>query len=162
MRFLRMFSPVYWRRSAPSEGPDARVETPRPWHDSGVAEEVEAFLAGRLVDHMAAQHRPVPPWTALNRLAHADHAVIAGLVAGAGLERTAYSGAVHPWAMSERFAAAQFLARAGTPAQLLDLQRSTLVPLELDLVERARRERLTPEQVLDAAVDALDSYHSGA
>lgn len=156
-----MFSPTYWRRSAPSEGPDAGAEPPHPWHDSGLAEEVEAFLAGRLVDHMAAQHRPVPPWTALNRLAHADHPVIAGLVAGAGLERSLYSGAVHPWAMTERFAAAQFLARARTTAELRALQQTTLVPLELDLVERARRERLTPEQVLEAAVDALDTYHPG-
>ncbi|HEX6417973.1 MAG TPA: hypothetical protein VFZ77_05740 [Acidimicrobiales bacterium] len=161
MRFLRMFSPAYWRRSAPREGPDPGGLPPHPWHDSGLADEVEAFLAGRLVDHMAAQHRPVPPWTALNRLAHADRAVIAGLVAGAGLERSAYSGAVHPWAMTERFAAAQFLARARTQTELQALQQTTLVPLELDLVERARRDRLTPEQVLEAAVDALDSYHPG-
>lgn len=149
-----------WRHSPRGE---RRGEAPaeRAWQHSGVGDEVEAFLAGRLVDYMATRHQPVPAWAALNRLAHSDHDTLALLVEGAGLDTTGRSVAPHPWAAVERFAAAQIMIRAPTAERLAGLQRSTLVPLELDLVERARLDRLTAEQVLDAAVAALDTYHAG-
>ena len=44
--------------------------------------EIEAFLGGRFVDHLAKHGQPVPAWAVVNRLAHADHAELVRLVDG--------------------------------------------------------------------------------
>jgi hypothetical protein len=153
--------PHFWHRSTPGD-PDDELATSRPWRDSGLAAEVEAFLAGRLVDHLSGRHQPVPPWAALNRLAHADLADLLRLLEGVDLGWLAHpsSGQAY-WAPAERFVAGHLLATARTPEDLGRVQRATLVPLELGLIERSKFERLTPEQVLDAGAEALDSFRPG-
>ncbi|HKH07134.1 MAG TPA: hypothetical protein VKA65_18345 [Acidimicrobiales bacterium] len=129
----------------------------RAWVDSGVAAEVEAFLAGVLVDHLAGHRQAVPTWAALNRLAHADHSQLVRLVGGAGLDPLAASACrVHAWAEPERFVAAQMLATDGaTPEGLWRLQRDVLVPTELSLIDRTRGEALTAAGVMDIAMEAV-------
>jgi hypothetical protein len=65
------------------------------------------------------------------------------------------------WAPAERFVAGRLLARARTPEDLGRVQGATLVPLELGLIERSKIDRLTPEQVLEAGAEALDSFQLG-
>jgi hypothetical protein len=65
------------------------------------------------------------------------------------------------WTPAERFVAGHLLAAARTPEDLGRIQRATLVPLELALIERSKIDQLTPEQVLDAGAEALDSFRSG-
>jgi hypothetical protein len=63
----------------------------------------------------------------------------------------------------ERFIAANLLVTRGTtPEALRDVQRSVLVPLELQLIDETRHEKMTAEQVLDAGARALETYHTGA
>jgi hypothetical protein len=67
------------------------------------------------------------------------------------------SGLRAPWA-TERFVAAGVLARAPTPSRLDELQSQVLVPVELALLNRSQTESLGAEQVLAAAVEALDAH----
>jgi hypothetical protein len=121
--------------------------TPAPVGEgTEVGDEVAAFLAGRLVDHYAATGHPVPPWAVLNRVAHAERPELARLLMG----RVAVA-----WAGPERLIAAHLLTRAPTPEALGALQRDVLVPLELELIERWKPERLGVDEVVAAVVDAL-------
>lgn len=112
------------------------------------ADDVTAFLAGRLVDHYVVTAHSIPPWAVLNRLAHADRSELARLLTGRVGVRVA-------WAGPERLIAAHLLARAPTPEALGRVQREVLVPLELGLIARWEPERLGLDEVLAAAVDAL-------
>ena len=149
------------RRQPRSTQPDDAV-APSDWRDSGVAEEVQAFVEGRLADHIRAQGDAIPAWAALNRLAHADHKTLVRLVEGEGLNQFPVRRS-HPWAEQERFVAGHLLATSGATPEALDrIQQQALVPLELSLIERSRTERFSPERVLDAGMKALDSYRTGA
>lgn len=158
MRFRRFRH--HERQPASPAGPTE----PRAWKDSGLADEVEAWLAGRYVDHLSGQGHVVPVWSVLNRLAHADHAVLVRLVEGDAADPSPYgTRKAHPWAIAERFIAAHLLAtRGATPEGLDRVQQSVLVPLELALMARTRYEKMTPDEVLEAGSQALDSYRTGA
>jgi hypothetical protein len=152
--------PRFWRRPDPADG-DGWSTGPRRWRDSSVADEVEAFLMGRLVDHLAARGRPVPAWAVLNRLAHADSGELRSLVDGTGGGWGGGSPLVQvPWASAERFIAGNLLARATTPAALATIQGTTLMPLELRLIERSKVEKLTIDQVFEAGAEALETFRS--
>jgi hypothetical protein len=98
----------------------------------------------------------------LNRLAHADRSELVRFVEGANVDWTAHPSPGQPyWTASERFVAGHLLARARTPEDLGPLQRATLVPLELGLIERTKAERLTADEVLELAAEAVDSLHPG-
>lgn len=153
MRFRR------FRHAEAGAYPAPPPAEPREWADSGLADEVEAYLAGQYVDHLTAQGHPVPVWSVLNRLAHADHAALVRLVEGNPGDR---AHKPHPWAVSERFIAARLIAtRGSTPEGLDAIQQGVLVPLELSLIERARHDRLTPDVILDLGIRALDSHPAG-
>jgi hypothetical protein len=159
MRIPRFWQP--WRRIPPDE-PDDELASSRAWRDSGLADEVEAFLAGRLVDHMIVARQPVPAWAVLNRLAHADRSDLVRFVEGANVDWVVHPSSRQPyWVASERFVAGHLLALAGTPDDLGRLQRATLVPLELRLVERTKVDQLTADEVLELGADAVDSFHPG-
>lgn len=153
MRFRR------FRHAEPGAYPTPPPDESRGWADSGLADEVEAYLAGRYVDHLTAQGHPVPVWSVLNRLAHADHAALVGLVEGNPGDG---AHSPHPWAVPERFIAARLIAtRGATPEGLDAVQQAVLVPLELSLIGRARHDKLTPDAILDLGVRELDSHPAG-
>jgi len=155
--------PRFWRSwgKLPRGDADDDLEQSLAFPDSGLADEVEALLAGRLVDHMTAARQPVSAWAVLNRLAHADWPDLMSFVEGG----TIADGTVHPpssppsWAPAERFVAGRLLALATAPDDLRVLQHATLVPLELGLIERCKVERFTADQILDLGEEALDSFH---
>ena len=127
-----------------------------------MADELEAFLAGRLVDHMTANHQPVAAWAVLNRLAHADRSDLVGFVEGATVDWVVHPSSRQPyWVASERFVAGHVLALARTPEDLGHLQRAALVPLELGLIERTKIDQLTADQVLELGAKAVDSFYPG-
>lgn len=151
----------FWHRRTPDRQDDELTES-RDWQDSGVADEIEAFLSGRLVDRIAASGHAVPAWAVLNRLAHADRSELIRLVEGVGHDRLAHPSATQsPWLAAERFVAGHLLARAKTPEDLARIQSAALVPVELSLIERSKIVRLTAEQVLEAGAEALDTFHPG-
>ncbi|HEY8524437.1 MAG TPA: hypothetical protein VIL48_05720 [Acidimicrobiales bacterium] len=153
------------RRAPGRSGHEAGTGRAEPcaWRESGLADEVEAFLAGRLADLYAAAGRPPPPWVAINRLAHAGRDELLHVVEG---ERV--PPYLHPsiraaqWRVTERFVAGALLAQARTPEELAAIQREALVPVELALIERSKVERLTPEAVIEAGAEALDARHPDA
>ena len=134
------------RHDREPEEPGGAHELSGASHDSDLADEVAAFLEGRLVDFYTLKGRLLPPWVALNRLAHADHSELVRLVGGS------------PWVTTERIIAARVLAQAPTPKLLDQLQSQVLVPIELKMVLHAKVEGLDSEQVLAAAVTALDAH----
>lgn len=141
------------RRDREPEEPGGEDELSGAWHDSDLAAEVVAFFEGRLVEFYTFKGRLLPAWVALNRLAHADRSELVTLVGGAarGTLRA-------PWATTERFIAGRVLAQAPTPELLDQLQSQVLVPVELEMLSRSTAEGLDAEQVLAAAVSALDAH----
>jgi hypothetical protein len=134
----------------------------RVWKPSGIGDEIEAYLHGHLVDHLATHGRLAPAWTAVNRLAHATLGELAIVVAGAQPGQSHAAARRRPvWADTERFAAARLLARAeGDAAEVARIQMADLIPLELALVDAAILHGMDARDVLDAAVEALDSSDS--
>jgi hypothetical protein len=156
--------PRFWHalRRSPRGHPDDELASSRAWRDSGLAEEVEAFLTGRLVDYMIASHQPVEAWAVLNRLAHADRSELVGFVEGANLDWVVHPHSRQPyWMASERVVAGHLLAVARTPEDLGGLQRAALVPLELGLIERSKINQLTANEVLELGAKAVDSFYPG-
>jgi hypothetical protein len=155
--------PRFWHlgRPVPPSDPDDWYASSRAWRDSGLADEVEAFLSGRLVNRLTATRQPMPAWAVLNRLAHADHSDLLRLVEGAADWMAHPSSGQAYWVAAERFVAAHLLARARTPDDLGRLQRAALVPLELVLIERTKIEQLTADQVLQLGAEAVDSFYPG-
>jgi hypothetical protein len=151
------------RKRERTQGADHAPAEDHAWKDSGLADEVEAFLGGRFVDHLARHGQPVPAWAVVNRLAHADHAELVRLVDGDLLDARYGAAKPHAWAVPERFIAANILVtRGATPEHLREIQRGVLVPLELRLIEDTRHEKMTAEQVLDAVARSLESFPTGA
>ena len=155
--------PHFWHfgRPARPSDPDDRYASSQAWRDLGLADEVEAFLAGRLVNHLTASRQPMPAWAVLNRLAHADHSDLLRLVEGAADWIAHPSSGQAYWVAAERFVAAHLLARARTPDDLGRLQRAALVPLELVLIELTKIDPLTADEVLQLGAEAVDSYYPG-
>ena len=50
-----------------------------PRWEAALSGETEAFLEGRIVEHLAAASRTVPTWAVLNKLAHASPEELADL-----------------------------------------------------------------------------------
>lgn len=145
-----------------SGGPSGGPAAPRAWRDSGLADEIEAILAGRLADLYAGAGRPLPSWAALNRLAHASRDELLHVVEGERMPSYLHPSVRTPeWKVTERFVAGRLLARARTPEDLAAIQREALVPVELALIELAKVERLTPEAAVEAAAEVLDSRRPG-
>ena len=77
----------------------------REWAHAGVADEVEAYLAGRYVELMVARKRPVPAWAVVNRLAHATRDELGRVVEGTTMSRGSPPSRRVAWEESERFLA---------------------------------------------------------
>lgn len=157
---LLMAFPFFGRRRSSGERRhrDDQSSVPFPL---GVmlAEEAEAFLAGRLADHLVATGRSVPAWALLNRLAHGGLPLVAACcVPGEeGWRSHPSMGAPH-WPAAERSLALRMLASAPRPDELRHLQSRALVPLESRLIERSRAEILSPGEVIGLASDAVDQH----
>src|ERR687891_380934 len=67
------------RRDGPGEGETQPLQA-RPSWEAALSGEAEAFLEGRLVEHLVAAHRKVPAWAVLNKVAHASVRELADLV----------------------------------------------------------------------------------
>lgn len=153
---------LHFRRQPKPRDQDEQLIRSRAWRDSGLADEIEAFLSGRLAEQFAGSGEAVPAWAVLNRLAHADRSELVRVVEGSGSDRLRHpSSGQPPWAPAERFVAGHLLARAATPEQLTRVQQAALVPVELLLIERSKIDRLTADQVLEAGAEALDTFHPG-
>lgn len=127
-----------------------------------LAGEAEAFLAGRLAEHLVDVGRPVPPWALLNRLAHGSVEQLAVLAITTDAGWRSHPSLGNPaWVATERSLATRLLRDVPTPESLWQVQAAVLVPLELQLIADAGRQSLTPGHVMGAASRALDEFLLG-
>jgi hypothetical protein len=102
-------------------------------------EEATAVLNGRMV-HRYGPGESVPAWARINELAHADWDDLTHLCdPTTPTSRSAWDGAV-------RYLAAEVVSAAGSPAGLRELQRSRLIPLELDMLAARGQTAATPTE----------------
>lgn len=128
-----------------------------------VGEELEAFVNGRLVDHLLAVGRPVPAWAVLNRLSHAS---VDDLIALAAADSSGVAGDARPgepaWLCAQRSLAAELVTGAARPDDITGVQQAVLVPLELWLIQRSRSEALSARRVIELASAVLADHRSSA
>jgi hypothetical protein len=122
-----------------------------PWakrwsHATVVATECEAFLAGAHVELLLQLGQRVPSAAWLNPLAHGDADRLATLAAGRWDE---LPSGYFPWERVVIFLAGEVLDTAERlKCDLVDLQRSRLIPLELDLLGRPESSLVEPRQLV--------------
>lgn len=117
--------------------------------------ECEAYLAGRLVEHLLAAELPVPRWAWTNLLAHGSRAQLAD----PKIHRRDWEGReLAAWSRARAYLAGEVLDLAGTAEQLRSLQTALLVPLELQLArKRSTRPQLDPGGWATSILRAMDS-----
>jgi hypothetical protein len=123
-----------------------------------LVDECEAFVSGRYVQDLDGDRRSVPEWAWLNILAHSGEGDIRAIAVG-GPPTNALHDAT--WRSALVFLAQEVLSemtrRGGT---LLDLQRSTLVPLELAFATEDICLNVQPAHVVGAVLTALAGHPS--
>jgi hypothetical protein len=118
-----------------------------------LADECEAFLSGHYAQYLNDDGRPVPEWAWLNVLAHGSEDDIRAFATGGPRLRDA------TWHHALAFLAQEVLneaaRRGGTVS---DLQRSTLVPLELELAATDTRSDMQRAQVVGSVLTTLAEH----
>lgn len=128
-------------------------------NDLGLAEDCEAFVAGRYAEHLERLGCPVPTWAWLNGLAHGDLDRLESLAAGrlkqVGWHRSGLRLA-STWPSAVAFLAGEVLdlVRSGR-ADLGELQLRVLRPLEEDVWCRPERHPHRPNQLVSAVLADL-------
>jgi hypothetical protein len=142
-----------WRRRHPEPAPEPPAAKATP---SFVADAVEAYLAGRYLDHAEQAERPLHGWMALNRVAHADPPTLEEIA-----EAELPARAVPAWRHREQVLAQRLLAITdGDPDAIREIQTELLVPLELQLLDVHPAAERTLTASVDVALDALSAWCS--
>lgn len=121
------------------------------WGGSGVADEAEAFLQGRLLEQVRAAGAggQAPPWMWLNAVAHGDKHVLEDLAAPSAANQQA----ANSWRAARAVVARELLDRSGgEPAMIRTLQHRVLIPLEERFTDLGH---LTPARLTDIGVHEL-------
>jgi len=135
-----------------------RDETGTPEGQALVAE-CQAFLVGGYVDYLTGADRPVPPWAWLNPLAHGSEEDVRELAErGPCVPVVDPTTAVWEKALSYLAEELQCLVASGGPP-LPEVQRSSLVPLELELAG-AGAEPLAPSDLVAAVMQTLQQFRA--
>jgi len=125
----------------------------RAWEQEFVAE-CEAFLSGHYAQWLAEENRPVPVWAWLNVVAHGSDDDLTSLATGEPPGQHAQGASV--WQQALAFLAQELISQATRRnCSLADLQRSTLVPLELELAGRRASGAGEPAQLVAGVLSAL-------
>jgi hypothetical protein len=123
-----------------------------PSSASVLSAETEAFVNGRMAEHLAAVSRPVPAWAVLNKLAHASAPELAAITR---LDPDASDLAAPAWHGAQVHLASCLLRRGAAPDEIRQIQRMQLIPLELSFIEQSKTRIVTSREVISAAHDAL-------
>ena len=123
-----------------------------------LATKCEAFLAGNYVELLDQLGQRVPSSAWLNPLAHGDADRLATLAAGRWDQ---LSLEYLPWERAVIFLAGDVLDTMGRlGCDLVDLQRSLLVPLELELLSRREGTPFEPRQLASMVLALLHNRPS--
>jgi hypothetical protein len=156
MWFPRFFLRQRASHPAHPAGRASHPSRPRP-EEEELADEVDSFVTGRLLDHFVRRGGPVPPWVVLNRLAHATVGELERIAEGDGRHSAV---GVPAWARVERSLAIQVLACGPSLDRVREAQLA-LVALELRLIDQAKVDSLSAEDVMHAASWTLDEHRLG-
>ncbi len=118
--------------------------------------ECDAILAGAAAEFLVAAGRWAPPWAWLNSLAHASREELEAAVAMEPARRPGEALDTGEWRAAQTFLAGEILSYiddAGT--DLAELQRTTLVPLELELIRSPSSPSLRPGQLAFSVMSAV-------
>ncbi|MGH9258762.1 MAG: hypothetical protein ACRD08_02520 [Acidimicrobiales bacterium] len=148
-----------FHRHGESGEDDSRPPEAHPRWEAALTGETEAFLEGRIVEHLVAAGRVVPTWAVLNKLAHASPTELADLAETDGIPGTTTLPREPAYRAAQRSLACRLLACGAVPEEITRIQQTVLVPLELRLIERSEVETVTLRQAVRGACDALD--HGG-
>lgn len=121
------------------------------WGDSGLPDEAQAFLEGRLLEQLRATGAGgrTPPWLWLNAVAHGDREAVATLAD----RRRPVGGPVTGWRDARSALAQELLTRSGGDERVMrELQRRALVPLEQSLSQVSD---LTPARMVEISVQEM-------
>lgn len=119
-----------WRRSS---GRDEPEEAGEPAATAG--NEFDSYLAGSYAEWLTREHRSVPAWAWVNRLAHGTVDELDELRAGEWTPAPAPAD-VSLWQQVLTFLAGEVLDRVADDDELRELQRTVLVPVELRLADQ--------------------------
>jgi hypothetical protein len=131
---------MFWRKRNRDQEPAAS----HPAFGSGVGDECDAYLAGRLAFYLRELGRPVPPVAWLNRVVHATPAELVILANEA-------DDADQPmaWRRTVGYLARTLLERSRETGRRIDrLQQELLVPLELELIGDVAAAQLDSAEVV--------------
>jgi hypothetical protein len=122
-----------------------------PAFGSGIGEECDAYLAGRLAFYLRELGRPVPPVAWLNRVVHATPAELVILAHEA--DDTDQPVA---WRRTVGYLSRTLLERSRETGQRVErLQQELLVPLELELIGNASAAQLDSADMVRLALVRL-------
>ncbi len=119
--------------------------------------DTEAFLSGHYADGLRRRGEPVPGWAWLNRLAHGDIARIAQVRRSLDMKPARSSSrSEEAWRSAEVLLADELLDLiANDAASLSHVQRTVLVPLELELIGTEANVGLSALQLVQSTRAAL-------
>ena len=102
--------------------------------------ECDALLAGRYADYLGSHGRWAPPWTWVNALAHCSAPELTALAGSVGKPEVDDPPGTDQWRRALAFLAEDVLGQIEvTGAMLEQLQRTRLIPLELELCRNPER-----------------------
>jgi len=126
-------------------------------------EEVDAFLSGAAEAYGQLSSPTIPPWNRINRLAHADLPALRRYQASLALLATdGHAGSDEEWRKVQWTLTKELLGLVGDEGDLLrQIQRSSLIPLELSMIAGSAASELSPQDLLDAGRAAMERAISG-
>jgi hypothetical protein len=115
-----------------------------------LADECEVFLSGHYPQYLNESGRSVPEWAWVNILAHGSEEDIRAFATGAPRVCDA------TWHHALAFLAQEVVSEAARRgADIADLQRTTLVPLELELAASSSQSEMRRARVVGSVLSAL-------
>jgi hypothetical protein len=122
-------------------------------------EDTEAFLSGDFANHSRRCDGAVPGWARLNRFAHGDLQSVRDARRSFPQGSAAVAdGQEETWRKAQRLLADELLAVVGGDPELLAaVQRTALVPLELQLIETESTRAVTASELVRSTRAALRS-----
>lgn len=129
--------------------------------DISTAQGYECFLAGTYPEFLERHRLPIPHWAWINPLAHGTDQGLAELAAQ---PLPAPMGIQPPGSWNDAVSYLAGVVLAAVQARdraLTQLQRSTLVPLELALAHSPDSNPPTPAQLVTTVIDALYPDNAG-
>jgi hypothetical protein len=114
--------------------------------------ECESFLNGCFAEHLLAEGAVVPTWAWMNLLAHGTTEDLAA----PPVRLTDLPRSLDPWVQARAYLAAELLDVVDARTPLVTVQRDTLIPLELAMMQRGPDDDRRPAAWVAEVTAALE------